>query len=146
MHLKLFSLVQYFNIDRGTLAEVVDQLHDFFKCHRYVGEFIYVEVCMSNSRSHQRAFIREKLPNTVPITLENKEKPKDEASDDTLDDGHHYKVQLLNYPNVQYIVNPSQIKRDKNVLAKPIFKKYVKEVAVKGKWAGSPWIVHVFRI
>jgi hypothetical protein len=102
------------NIDRLTLLELIDQLYDYFRGTRFVGELVFVDVptATGNERQVERAFIREKLPNTEPITLEKKLNDKRQMARDLKDeqdidmskvpeDHHHYRIQLFNYPLIK---------------------------------------------
>lgn len=142
---------------RYPLNELVDTIHDFFRGTRFVDEFVFIDVPQSASdRAVERAIIKEKLPNTVPVTIEKKvgdkrqmQRELREAKDDMSrvpEDHHHYRVQLVSHPDREYIVTPSQMRRGRQSLSKITFKKYIKEVATKEKWVGSPWMVKVFKI
>jgi hypothetical protein len=120
-----------------------------------VNEYVYVDVPTNGTdRAVERAMITEKLPNTTPATLERRvgdkrqiQRDLREAREDNSrvpDDHHHYRIQLVNNPTREFIVAPNQMRRGRQTLSKQTFKKYVKEVAKKEKWIGSPWIVKVF--
>jgi hypothetical protein len=142
----------FIDIDRLPLNELVDTIYDYFRGTRFVDEIVFVDVpSQGNERSVERAMIREKLPNTVPVTLEKKigdkrqmQRELREAREDMSrvpDDPHHYRIQLLNNPSREYVCLPAQMRRGRQALSKQTFKKFIKEVATKEKWIGSPWQV-----
>lgn len=139
------------------MLELVDIIYDYFRGTRFVSEYVYVDIptsVSSNERSVERALIVEKLPNTVPTTLEKKANDKRQMQRDAReamedmsrvpDDPFHYRIQLANRTHKEFIVLPNQMRRPRQVLSKNTFKRYLKDVAKKeGKSFGAPWVVKV---
>jgi hypothetical protein len=134
------------------MNELIDTIYDYFRGTRFVDELVFIDVpSHKHERSVERAIIRDKLPNTEPLTLEKKvgdkrqmQRELREAKEDMSrvpDDPHHYRVQLVNNPSKEFVCLPSQIRRGRQALSKMTFKKFIKEVATKEKWIGSPWQV-----
>jgi hypothetical protein len=134
------------------LNELVDTVYDYFRGTRFVNELVFVDVPSSgNDRSVEKAIIREKLDNSVPLTLEKKPGDKRQMQRDLREaredmsrvpeDNHHYRIQLANNPAREFICLPGQMRRGRQALSKQTIKKYIKEVATKEKWIGSPWQV-----
>ena len=149
---KTLEMVQF---SRLTLSDLIDSVYYHFKGNRFIGELIFVDVPTAGmDRCVERAFIREKLMSDIPLTLEKRIGDKRQMARDAKDevdvdssripeDPHHYRIQLLNYPERQFIVSPNQMRRDRQSLSKISFKKYIKDAATKEKWLGSPWHVKV---
>ena len=142
--------LEMIQFSRLPLNELVDQIYDFFRGTRYVDEVVFIDVPTAADRIVERVVIREKLPNSTPITLErraDKRQIQRELRESREDmsrvphDDHHYRVQLVNNPTVEYIVLPNQMRRGRQVLSKQTFKKFVKESASREKVVGSHWIV-----
>ncbi|KAJ3274604.1 hypothetical protein HDV01_002446 [Terramyces sp. JEL0728] len=141
-----------FNLDRLSLNDLVDHIYDYFRGTRFVNEYVYIDVPTAGAeRSVEKAIILEKIDQTVPVTLEKRvgdkrqmQREAREAREDNSrvpDDPYHYRIQLCSMPSKEYIVLPGQMRRGRQQLSKQTFKKYVKEVATKDKWIGSPWHV-----
>ncbi|KAI8895160.1 ATP-utilizing chromatin assembly and remodelling N-terminal-domain-containing protein [Globomyces pollinis-pini] len=134
------------------IGELVDYIYDYFRGTRFVDEMVFIDVPTSGSeRSVERAYIKEKVPNTTPITLEKKLHDKrqlqrelrelKEDNSQVPEDNNHYRIQLVNFPTKEYIVAPNQMRRGRQSLSKQTFRKYIKEVASKDRWLNAPWIV-----
>ncbi|KAJ3315236.1 hypothetical protein HDV04_003629 [Boothiomyces sp. JEL0838] len=144
--------LELIHFNRLSLNDLVDHIYDYFRGTRFVNEYVYIDVPTAGAeRSVEKAIILEKLDQSVPVTLEKKvgdkrqmQREAREAREDNSrvpDDPHHYRIQLCSAPSKEYIVLPGQMRRGRQQLSKQTFKKYVKEVATKDKWVGSPWHV-----
>ena len=134
---------------------MVDYIYDYFRGTRFVGEYVFVDVPLSESdKAVERAIIKEKLDSHVPITLEKKSGDRRQQQRDLRmeqedvtkvpEDNHRYLIQLLNNPSKEYVILPTQMRRSRQALSKVTIKKYIKDVAIKEKFVGSPWYVKVF--
>jgi hypothetical protein len=121
----------------------VDEVYDYFRGTRFADEEVFVDIPTAGTdRSVERARIMEKLPNTVPITLEKRlndkrqiqrdlREAKEAGTSKVPEDPHHYRIKLLNKNQATYIVAPGQMRRGRQTLSKMTFKKYIKEVATR---------------
>ncbi|KAJ3040749.1 hypothetical protein HDV00_010506 [Rhizophlyctis rosea] len=130
------------------LNPLVDDLYEFFRAHIYPGEIVIIE---QDDESYLARVLAQ-----VP----NKEMNGSTSdSDEPEEEGPYFKVDVVDEElepvmeerdeagdgqeerQLSYVLPASQIKRDRQVLSKMNFKKFLREVATKDVWIGAPWIV-----
>ncbi|KAI9008293.1 hypothetical protein BC832DRAFT_553672 [Gaertneriomyces semiglobifer] len=138
----------HYNLDK--LNDLVDRLYDFFRDNVFVGEFVAIEV--GDQTLMGKVLARISAGATVngkgsTITPPVSSHPSDLGKP-------LYRVHLIDADwellsqadtadelPIEYLLPPSQIKRDRQVLSKQNFKKFIREVATKDVWIGAPWTV-----
>lgn len=88
-------------LDRLTLLELVDYLYDYFRGNRFVGELIFIDLASSAGvdRQVERAFIREKLSNEIPTTLEKRVNDKRQMARDAKEEQDIENAKVCMFPS-----------------------------------------------
>ena len=137
----------------------MDELYDFFRLNIFPGEIVTVDT----ENDSQLARVIEQVPapeekatdTASPIVLDTSEDDATnyfhvELIDEDLepvmeDEGDDTESETSDESRkVKSLVLPAfHLKRDRQVLSKQNFKKFVREVATKDVWIGAPWIIRV---
>ncbi|KAJ3082897.1 hypothetical protein HK102_001398 [Quaeritorhiza haematococci] len=132
------NLIHYNTVN---LADLTDQMYEHFKSHIFLNEIVTIEVesgsesvkvteiLTGSSRSNSNGRDAEQPPMFYRVRLVN--------SDGELLD----KEDLGDDVKYEWILPASSLRRDRQVLSKVNFKKFIKDVATKDVWVGAPWIV-----
>ncbi|KND02885.1 uncharacterized protein SPPG_01966 [Spizellomyces punctatus DAOM BR117] len=135
------------------LNSLVDHLYDFFKDRIFVGEYIYIDVEGTLALAKVLEEIRNvRDGNGFVYTNGANDKGVDVEGNDK--SGYRYRVNLVDDQYellsmedmdgdlaVEYELPASQLKRDRQILSKQNFKKFIRDVATKDMWVGAPWTV-----
>ncbi|KAJ3173599.1 hypothetical protein HDU88_002686 [Geranomyces variabilis] len=124
------------------LNSLTESLYDHFATHLFLREFIYINV--------EGVLAMAQILEAIPP----KGKPALEGPFPITDSDVLYRVNLVDNEHnlltvqdldgafpVEYIYPVSQLKRDRQILAKQNFKKFIRDVATREVWIGAPWIV-----
>ncbi|KAI8917703.1 hypothetical protein DFJ77DRAFT_457418 [Powellomyces hirtus] len=142
--------MQLIHYSMEKLNALTEELYEHFASHLFLREHIYINV----GGVLAMAQILEAIP---PMSSENDgtQPPIDsEGPFPIIDSEILYRVNLVDNEHnlltvqdldgafpVEYIYPVSQLKRDRQILAKQNFKKFIRDVATREVWIGAPWIV-----
>ncbi|KAJ3162435.1 hypothetical protein HDU86_004916 [Geranomyces michiganensis] len=137
--LPAMKLIHYSMEKLNTLTET---LYDHFATHLFLREFIYINVegVLAMAQILEAIPPKGRAPLEGPYTITD---PEILYRVNLVDNEHNLlTTQDLDgaFP-VEYIYPVSQLKRDRQILAKQNFKKFIRDVATREVWIGAPWIV-----
>ncbi|KAJ3019435.1 hypothetical protein HKX48_002078 [Thoreauomyces humboldtii] len=137
--------IRFIHYSLSKLNALVEDLYDHFAGHLFLHEFIYINV----GGVLALAKILEAMPGELTKPLMRPFGPWPTEDGDTL-----YRVNLVDNDRnlltlqdlegtipVEYVLPVAQLKRDRTILAKQNFKKFIRDVATRDVWQGAPWIV-----
>jgi len=137
----------------------VDIIYEYLKKNLVENELVNLQFgdvpgCTYNAKITQ--VIINESDETSKQESEDKEKVKIEKEKESeLRDAIKYRVKLVDKygvelkprkgrtEDVEYIVNATQIKRDRLMMSKMNIRKYIRDSATKEAWMGAPWLVKV---
>ncbi|KAJ3283566.1 hypothetical protein HK104_010327 [Borealophlyctis nickersoniae] len=124
------------------LNKLMDDLYDFFKDNIFANEFVYVDIedetqtakvlgpVETNGVSHGSAMDVDGSGGEPLFRVQLVDRDLELINPD--DDGGQ---------RVIFTLPATGLKRDRQVLSKQNFKKFIREVASKDVWVGAPWII-----
>ncbi|KAI8821869.1 uncharacterized protein EV422DRAFT_435696 [Fimicolochytrium jonesii] len=129
------------------LNNLIEDLYEQFAGHLYMFEHVYVSVV--GTLALAKILGAMSPPDAKPYQiLENLDGPFPTDNFEIL-----YRVNLVDKNDelltieetegipVEYILPVAQLRRDRGILAKQSFKKFIRDVATRDVWPGAPWIV-----
>ncbi|KAJ3013670.1 hypothetical protein HKX48_005624 [Thoreauomyces humboldtii] len=134
------------------LNSLTEELYDHFASHLFLREFIYISVGGVLALAQILEVIPSQDADGNPV--ETGITPNHAGPFPTEDSDALYRVNLVDNEHhlltpadldgtiaVEYIYPVSQLKRDRTILAKQNFKKFIKDVAKRDVWVGAPWVL-----